>query len=175
MKEQDFITKARIIKETFNDKRKIKCFLPIQNLRLPEHIHQEGELFITENYEIIDLEFQFNDFTEDELVKYVELAEALYEKNNKKISIYILCPNSANICVREFEIKSEADFTIQLAAIEEDFSQIALDIIKSKLENGELLDIEDIEILKILPLSCKKEKRNYYRKECFRIINNYHY
>lgn len=175
MNEQDFITKARIIKETFNDNRTIKCYLPIQNLRLAEHIHQEGELFITENYEIIDLEFQFKDFTEDELVKYVELAEALYEKNSKRISIYVICPNTINICVREFEIKSEADFTIKLAAIEEDLSQIALDIIKSKLDNGETLDIEDIEILKILPLSCKKEERNYFRKECFKIINNYSY
>lgn len=175
MNEQDFMTKARIIKETFNDNRTIKCYLPIQNLRLAEHIHQEGELFITENYEIIDLEFQFKDFTEDELVKYVELAEALYEKNSKRISIYVICPNTINICVREFEIKSEADFTIKLAAIEEDLSQIALDIIKSKLDNGETLDIEDIEILKILPLSCKKEERNYFRKECFKIINNYSY
>lgn len=175
MNEQDFMTKARIIKETFNDNRTIKCYLPIQNLRLAEHIHQEGELFITENYEIIDLEFQFKDFTENELVKYVELAEALYEKNSKRISIYVICPNTINICVREFEIKSEADFTIKLAAIEEDLSQIALDIIKSKLDNGETLDIEDIEILKILPLSCKKEERNYFRKECFKIINNYSY
>ena len=175
MKEQEFMTKARIIDETFHDKRKIKCFLPIENLRLAEHIHQEGELFITENYEIIDLEFQFKDFTEDELVKYVELAEALYEKNNKRISIYILCPNSVNIYVREFEIKSEADFTIKIAAIEENLSQIALDIIKSKLDKGELLDRDDIEILKILPLSCKKEERNYFRKECFKIINKLDY
>ena len=174
MDEQYFMTKARIIKETFDDDRKIKCFLPIQNLRLAEHIHQEGELFITENYEIIDLEFQFEDFTEDELVKYVELAEALYEKNKKKISIYIICPNSINICVREFEIKSEADFTIKLAAIEENLPQIALDIIKLKLDNGEPLDREDIKILDILPLSCKKEERNYFRRECFKIINNYH-
>ena len=174
MIEQYFMTKARIIKETFDDDRKIRCYLPIQNLRLAEHIHQEGELFITENYEIIDLEFQFEDFTEDELVKYVELAEALYEKNKKKISIYIICPNSINICVREFEIKSEADFTIKLAAIEENLPQIALDIIKLKLDNGELLDREDIKILDILPLSCKKEERNYFRRECFKIINNYH-
>ena len=175
MKEQDFMTKARIIKETFNDPREIKCYLPIQNLRLDDNIHQEGELFITEDYEIIDLEFQFEDFTEEELVKYVELAEALYEKNNKKISIYVICPNSINIYVREFEIKSEADFTIKLAAIEENLSQIALDIIKSKLANGGILDLEDIEMLKIIPLSCKKEERNYFRKECFKIINKFSY
>lgn len=175
MKEQEFITKAKIIKETFDDKRKIRCHLPIQNLRLDEQIHQEGELFITENYEIIDLEFQFEDFTEDELVKYVELAEALYEKNRKRISIYIICPRSVNICMRECEIKSEADFTIKLASIEENLSQIALDIIKSKLDNGETLDREDLKILEILPLSCKKEERNYFRRECFKIINRLNY
>lgn len=175
MREQDFITKSKIIEETFNDKRKIKCYMPIQNLNLDEDIHQEGDIFITENYEIIDLEFQFTDFTEDELVKYVELAEALYEKNNKQISIYVICPNTINICVREFEIKSEADFTIRLAAIEENLAQIVLDIIKSKINKGEILDNEDIEVLKILPLSCKKEERNYFRRECFKIINKLQY
>ena len=95
----------------------------------------------------------YKNYDEIEKTLYVELAEALYEKNNKKISIYVICPNSINIYVREFEIKSEADFTIKLAAIEENLSQIALDIIKSKLANGGILDLEDIEMLKIIPLS----------------------
>ena len=92
MKEQDFIMKTKLIKETFKDQRKIKCQIPIQNLNLEQHIYQEGSIFITEKDEIIDLELQITDFTEDELVKYVELAEALYETNNKHVSIYIICP-----------------------------------------------------------------------------------
>ena len=72
MKEQDFIMKTKLIKETFKDQRKIKCQIPIQNLNLEQHIYQEGSIFITEKDEIIDLELQITDFTEDELVKYVE-------------------------------------------------------------------------------------------------------
>ena len=68
------IEQTKIIQETFNDKRKIRCKLPIDKLQLEDNIHQEGNLFISENNEIIYLELQLTDFTEDELVKYVELA-----------------------------------------------------------------------------------------------------
>ena len=101
MEEQNFIMQTKIIQETFNDKRKIRCKLPIDKLQLEDNIHQEGNLFISENNEIIYLELQLTDFTEDELVKYVELAEALYEKKNCHVSIYIICPNTIDICVKE--------------------------------------------------------------------------
>ncbi len=164
--------KTKLIQETFNDKRKIKCQIPIQNLKLENHIHQEGSIFITENDEIIDLELQLTNFTEDELVKYVELAEALYETNNKYVSIYIICPNTVNICVKECEIKSEAEFSIKLAAVEENPAEILLNIIKNKIIKGEILDNEDLYALSMMPLICKKEERNYFRKEYFKIINN---
>lgn len=172
MKEQDFIMKTKLIKETFKDQRKIKCQIPIQNLNLEQHIYQEGSIFITEKDEIIDLELQITDFTEDELVKYVELAEALYETNNKHVSIYIICPNTVNICVKECEIKSESDFTIKLAAIEENPAHMLLNIIKNKLSKGEILDSEDLHALSMMPIICKKEERNYFRKEYFKIIND---
>lgn len=172
MKEQDFTMKTRLIQETFKDSRKIKCHIPIQNLKLEKHIHQEGSIFITENDEIIDLELQITDFDEDELVKYVELAEALYETNRKHVSVYIICPNTVKICVKECEIKSESDFTIKLAAIEENPAHMLLNIIKNKLNKGEMLDNEDLHALSMMPVICKKEERNYFRKEYFKIINN---
>ncbi|WP_432645460.1 hypothetical protein [Methanobrevibacter sp.] len=171
MSSQDFTMKTKIIEETFNDKRKIKCQIPIQNLKLKPHIYQEGSIFITENDEIIDLELQITDFTEDELVKYIELAEALYETNNKQVSIYIICPNTVNICMKECEIKSEADFKIKLASITENPAQIVLDIIKNKIKKGEKLDNKDLFALSMMPVVCKKEERNYFRKEYFKIIN----
>ncbi|MDO5823086.1 hypothetical protein [Methanobrevibacter sp.] len=175
MNKQDFIMKTKFIKETFKDKRKIKCHLPIQNLRLDENIYQEGNIFITENDEIIDLELQITDFTEDELVKYVELAEALFETNRKHVSIYIICPNTVNVRVKECEIKSEADFSIKLACIEENPAHILLNIIKAKMAKGEMLDNDDLYALAMMPVICKKEERNYFRKEYFRIINEIHY
>lgn len=173
MGEQNFIMQTKIIQETFNDKRKIRCKLPIDKLQLEDNIHQEGNLFISENNEIIYLELQLTDFTEDELVKYVELAEALYEKKNCHVSIYIICPNTIDICVKECEIKSEADFTIKLAAIEENPAHMLLNIIKNKLKKGETLDNDDLYALSMMPMICKKEERNYFRKEYFKIINNF--
>lgn len=171
MPEQDFIIKTKIIHKTFDDKREIKYQIPIQNLKLKPHIHQEGSIFITENDEIIDLELQITNFTEEELVKYIELAEALYETNNKHVSIYIICPNTVDICMNECEIKSEADFTIRLASITENPAQIVLDIIKNKLKKGEKLNNNDLHALSMMPILCKKEERNYFRKEYFKIIN----
>ena len=77
-----------------------------------------------------------------------------------------------NICVKECEIKSESDFTIKLAAIEENPAHMLLNIIKNKLSKGEILDSEDLHALSMMPIICKKEERNYFRKEYFKIIND---
>ena len=171
MNKQDFNIKTKIIRETFNDTRTIKCPAPENDIVFDENIYELGDIFTTTNGEVIDLEFQIDDFTVDELVKYVEIAEKLYEINRKHVSIYIICPDTVEICVKECEIKSEADFTIKLASINENPAQIALKLIKEKLNNGEILNEDDLHALTLIPLMCKKEDRNYFRKECFEIIN----
>ena len=171
MNEKDFNVRTKVIRETFNDMRTIKCATPENIRKVNEDIYQGGDIFTTEDGDFIDLEFQLDDFDEDELVKYVELAESLYEKHQKHISIYIICPKGINICVKECEIKSEADFTIKLACIQEDPCKIVLDAIKNKVKNGDLLNGDDLFALSILPVMCSQEDRNYYRKEYFRIMN----
>ena len=171
MKEQDFKIRTKIIKETFNDSRRIKCITPEKDRKLDDNIYPGGDLFTTEDGEFIDLEFQMEDFNESELVKYVEFAEALYKKHQKQVSIYLLCPDNVNVLVRECEIKSEAEFTIKLACIQENPAHIILDIIKNKINSGELLDGDDLHALSMLPIMCKEEDRNYFRKEYFKIIN----
>lgn len=175
MKEQDFKIRTKIIKETFNDSRRIKCITPEKDRKLDDNIYPGGDLFTTEDGEFIDLEFQIEDFNESELVKYVEFAEALYKKHQKQVSIYLLCPDTVNVLVRECEIKSEAEFTIKLACIQENPAHIILDIIKNKINSGELLDGDDLHALSMLPIMCKEEDRNYFRKEYFKIINKLHY
>ncbi len=175
MKEQDFKIRTKIIKETFNDSRRIKCITPEKDRKLDDNIYPGGDLFTTEDGEFIDLEFQMEDFNESELVKYVEFAEALYKKHQKQVSIYLLCPDNVNVLVRECEIKSEAEFTIKLACIQENPAHIILDIIKNKINSGELLDGDDLHALSMLPIMCKEEDRNYFRKEYFKIINKLHY
>ncbi|AMD17090.1 hypothetical protein TL18_03060 [Methanobrevibacter sp. YE315] len=171
MNKQDFNIKTKIIRETFNDTRTIKCPAHENDMEFDESTYELGDIFTTTNGEVIDLEFQIDDFTVDELVKYVEIAEKLYEINRKHVSIYIICPDTVEIRVKECEIKSEADFTIKLASINENPAQIALKLIKEKLNNGEILNEDDLHALTLIPLMCKKEDRNYFRKECFEIIN----
>lgn len=175
MNKKEFEIRVKVIHETFNDDRAIVSSISAEELNIAENIHQGGDIFITSEGEFIDLEFQVVDFTEDELVKYVELAENLYEQSKKKVSVYILCPKDTNIFVRECEIKSEATFTIKLACIQDDPCEIILKGIKAKLKAKEILDGDDLHALSMLQVMCKKEDRNYYRKEYFRIINRLHY
>lgn len=171
MNQNEFRMKTEMIKENFNDPRKIKCPTPIHLRELDENVHQGGDIFTTEDGDFIDLEFQLVDFDEIELAKFVEFAEELYEKNHKHVSVYLLCPKEVNVCVKEFTIKSEADFTIKLAKVPEDSCRIFLKFIKNKLKNDEVLDCDDLHMLEMLPVMCAKQDRNYFRVETFKIIN----
>lgn len=175
MNEKDFNIRAKVIEETFNDNRKLVSTIEPKELKIDKNIHQGGDIFITSDGEFVDLEFQVVDFTEDELIKYIELAEELYEKYGKEVSIYILCPKDVNVCVRECEIKSDATFKIKLACIQEDPCEIILKGIKAKLKANEILDGDDLHALSMLQVMCKKEERNYYRREYIRIINRLSY
>ena len=175
MKEQDFKIREEIIRETFNDTRKIKCITPEKDRKLNDNVHPGGDIFTTEDGDFIDLEFQLDDFTIDELIKYIEFAEELYEKHHRHVSVYLLCPDIVDVYVREGEIKSEADFTIKLACVEQNLPQMTLDIIKNKLKREGFLDREDLEILEILPIVCKRKDRKYFRREYLKIMNRIHY
>lgn len=171
MNKKDFKIRAKVIREAFDDTREIKCPTPKKIRQVDEHIYQGGDLFTTEDGDFIDLEFQMDDFDENELAKYVEFAEALYEKHEKHVSIYIICPKDINVCVKECEIKSRADFIIRLACIGEDPFKIVLKVIKDKLKNGEVLNEEDIHALSMLHVMCNPEDRKYYLIEYLKILN----
>lgn len=171
MNKEDFKIRAKVIRETFDDTREIKCPTPEKIRQLDEDIYPGGDLFTTEDGDFIDLEFQMEDFDENELVKYVEFAEALYEKHGKHVSIYIICPKDIHISVKECEIKSRADFIIRLACIEEDPCKIVLKVIKNKIKNGETLNGDDLHALSMLHVMCNPKDRKYYLKEYFKIVS----
>jgi len=176
MDKKDFDLKRELIKNTFEDERSIKCVTPMEIRQLDENVHQGGDIFTTEEGEFIDLEFQLVDFDEEELTKYIEFAENLYEKHQKKVSVYIICPKDINITVKECPIKSDADFTIKLSCHHEDLCHMVLEVIKNKIKNHEILTNEDIHILAMLPVKCAKKDRNYFRLEYLKIINkHFHY
>lgn len=171
MNKKDFETRTNIIKETFMDDKNIKCHIPTEELELDENIHQEGDFFMTEDGEFVDLEFQFTDFTEDELVKFIELAENLHEKYGRTITIYILCPKYINVYVKEIEIMSDADFRIKLCCTNIDPCEVILNGIKNKIKNNEFLDEDDFHALAMLPVMCDKDKKHYFRSESIKIRN----
>lgn len=119
----------KIIKEIFDEKREIIDYAPKEMISISDNYHQGGLIFITDTGELIDLEIQFKDFNEDELYKYVKLAEELYKLNNVEISIYILCSEQIKVMAPERIINSKAEFTIKLACfcenpLNESFIQI---------------------------------------------------
>lgn len=175
MDKQDFDVMTKIIKETFKDDRAIKCPTPEDVRKLDDNVHPGGDIFTTEDGEFIDFELQLRDFDEEELTKYIEFAENLYEKHGKRVSVYILCPKNVEVSVRECTIKSESDFVIKLACSQDTPCHIILNGIKSKLKNEGNLDVEDLYALAHLPVWCDKEDRNYFRLEYLKIINRHFY
>lgn len=165
----DFIT--GVIKNTFKDERPIKCLTPEHEILLGEDVHPGRYIFTTEDGNLIDFELQMRDFDEGELTKFVEIAENLCEKHNKKVSVYILCSRNVNVRVKECKIYSESDFTIKLACSNEDLCRFTLENIKNKIKNNEVIDADDLNALAMLPVNCERKDRNYYRYEYFKIIN----
>lgn len=163
--------RAKIIRERFNDKRRIEGPVSAEELQIDDDVHQGGDIYRTKDGDFIDLEFQEKDFDVEELVKYVELAEDIYEKHHRKVSIYIICPDNINVCVREFPIKSEADFTIKLAKIEEHPAEYILKDVKRKIRNMEMLDENDIDELENSPMMYGRKERHDHRIEVFKIMN----
>ena len=78
MNKKDFKMRTKVIQETFSDMRKIKCVTPKEIRKVDEDIYPGGDIFTTEEGEFIDLEFQMDDFDENEMVKQIELSEELY-------------------------------------------------------------------------------------------------
>lgn len=171
MDKKDFILRTKIIKESFKDERPIKCPTPEDVRKLDDNVHPGGDIFTTEDGDFIDFEFQLNDFDEEELTKYVEFAENLYEKHHRHVAVYLLCHHDINISVKEIEITSEANFTIKLACSQFDPCHIILETVKNKMKNNDPIDSEDINAIRILPVMCKKSDRNYFRLETLKILN----
>ena len=161
----------QIIKEVFDETREIMGYAPREMIELSDKCHPRGDIFITREGELIDLEYQMKDFDESELEKYVELAEELYEKNNVPISIYVLCPNTVQVTAQECIISSEATFNIKLAYYNMNPAYDTLYEIKEKVNKNIKLNDEDLyALLMIAVMGPKKDRRNIIL-ECIKIID----
>ncbi|MBQ9024970.1 MAG: hypothetical protein IJ104_01110 [Methanobrevibacter sp.] len=170
MNENNLDIEIRIIKEAFDETRTIIGYAPEEMIPLNDSFHHGGDLFITDEGELIALEYQMRNFDENELAKYVELAEELYEKNEVSVSIYVLCPNTIKVTAPECVIKSEAIFNIKLACFSPNPAYDALEHMKEKVNKKIKLDEEDLDVLSRIPMMGPKEDRKKLRVECFKII-----
>lgn len=161
------VYEKNMIEMAFHDDRDLKVVVGLSNV-IDERF--TGSLFVDSNDEFVYLDYQYSDFTYDDLVKYTEIAESLFSVNHKKVSVYILCFDNVKVLVKEFDIPSEADFVIKLAVSSLNPCSVILDGIKNKLSNGEVLDSDDFKALRLLPLMCDESERSYYRRECFKIL-----
>ncbi|MBR2557424.1 MAG: hypothetical protein IKE95_03495 [Methanobrevibacter sp.] len=164
MKEEDIKIRIKTIRKVFKDTRELE-YVPYE----PE---MDGDLFTTTDGEIVYLDIQTVDFDAEELANYAEIAEELYEKYQKLVSIYLICPTDINVSVKECQIKSDANFSIKLARIGGNPIEDFLMIIKMKIMAGESLTKEDLELLDNIPMMSSKEERKKMRIKCFRLMNS---
>lgn len=170
MNNEKITQEIQIIKEVFDEKRNIIDYAPKEMIQVSEYCHNGGDIFITEEGELIDLEYQMKDFDEEELVKYIELAEELYEKNNVDISIYILCPKTIKVTAPEIPIKTNATFNIKLACFEGNPVYSMLYHIKEKIDKNIPINEEDFDNLLIIPMMGPPEYKRQLRIECFKLL-----
>ncbi len=161
----------KIIKEVFDEKREIIDYAPEKMIPINEKYYPGGDIFITDTGELIDLEIQFEDFDENELNKYVKLAEELYEINNVEISIYILCSKQIKVIAPEYIINSKAEFTIKLACFDENPVDDLFMRIKDKLNRKISLNKEDLTTLAMIPYMVPEKDRDRMLVECYELLN----
>lgn len=171
MDKENYEMKTKIIQEVFDDSREIKCYTPEDIRNVGKDIYPGGDVFTTEDGEFIDLELQLTNFDEDELIKYIGFAEALYKKHQKAVSVYIICPKGIEVCVKECTIHSQADFVIKLSRVDMDPCKIALQAIKNKIESSSTINGDDVFALSMLAMLCRPEERDYYLKEYLMAMN----
>lgn len=161
----------KIINEVFEEEREIMGFAPDEMTDIEDEDFQNPLIFITSEGELIILEVQITNFNEEELARHIELAEKLYYKNKVHISLYILCPKHIEVSAPICRIKSDADFTIKLACIEQNPTYEILSYLKKKVDMNMKLDDDDLKALSMIPMAGPREDRTYLRIECFKILN----
>ena len=121
----------KLIRKAFREDRKIIERVPDEMRKVDKKFYQGGSVYMTEDGELIDLEIQERDYDIEDHVNYIEFAEALYEKTQKRINVYVYCIPSVKIKIQLYEIPSDADFKIRLAQIQ---NASKIERLKSKLK-----------------------------------------
>ena len=71
MNQEDYNLRVNTIKNTFNETREIKCLTPPEDRIVSEGVYPGGDIFTTEDGELIDLEIQTTEFDECECELFI--------------------------------------------------------------------------------------------------------
>ena len=107
-----------LIRKAFKDDRKIIEKTPDEERKIDLEYYQGGSVYLTEDNEYIDLEIQNRDYDIEDHINYIEFAEQLYEKQKKKVNVYIYCNPKIKINIEMYNIKSHADFKLKISQIQ---------------------------------------------------------
>jgi hypothetical protein len=163
------LKEIEIIKIQFNDPRKIigKADAELQDICEKHGVY--GEIYETENHELIVSMVLDEDFTNKVLEKLIKFGEDLYKTNNKIVSIYILgSPHSENRVTKEI-MESHAEIIVKFTKME--YSD-AYDIywhIRGLVDNNIKLNKDDLFALSMVPTMGPPEDKRNLRIECLKI------
>ncbi len=167
------IMKIETIKDIFDENRKIVNPYYVINEKIEE---------IVEKYDIIDEIMLADDdgiivfshrifivFDEEELAEYVELSEKIFDIENRPVSIFVLGEYS-RVTIDECSIPSSATFSIKLCIKNNPLDGI-FNIVEEKIDNDEYISLEEIEMIRLLPMMVNEGDRKKVRIKCFKILN----
>ncbi|WP_296888599.1 hypothetical protein [uncultured Methanobrevibacter sp.] len=157
-----------LIETIFGDFREIdgKASDEIQSISKKHKI--EADIYKTKNNELISYGLTNEDFGNEELEKYKEYGEELYEKSGKEVCIYILgSPHIKFNATNDFE--TPAKIKINISLMEYSSTYETLRHIKSLVENRQKLDSEDLFALKMIPTMGPPEDKRFLRIECLKL------
>ena len=158
--------KLGIIRNVFADSRNME-YVPEDEVLVDDF---DGDVFITEDNELVLLRLCMSVFDESVLASTVCAAEDFYTEYDKRVNMYIISLNG-DVTVRECNIKSFADFTIKLGVAGHAVCSMILESIKSKFNDDGVLSENDLDLLGMLPLMCARDEREFYRKEYLCMLN----
>ena len=157
-----------LIETIFGDFREIdgKASDEIQSISKKHEI--EADIYKTKNNELISYGLTNEDFGNNELKKYKEYGEELYEKSGKEVCIYILgLPHIKFNATNDFE--TPAKIKINISLMEYNSTYETLRHIKSLVENRQKLDSDDLFALKMIPTMGPPEDKRFLRIECLKL------
>lgn len=163
------LNEMEIIRTQFNEPQKIigKAREELQDIREKYGIY--GEIYETEDHELIVSTVLDEDFTNKVLDKLIKFGEELYEANNSIIKIYILgSPHTENKVTKRI-VESEAGIIVKFTKMEYTDAYDVYWHIRGLVDNNIKLNKDDLFALSMVPTMGPPEDKRNLRIECLKI------